>query len=91
MSNVAHQQSVPGSLRGEVTGAPVNPKQIEFPLAVPVCAWCKPRKPSPVLSALVSHGICLKHLKSFRLELAGHTPVARRVRRANTMAEARLL
>jgi hypothetical protein len=44
--------------------------QIEFPLAVSVCAWCKPKERGTVLSPL-SHGICLRHLKKLKLEARG--------------------
>jgi hypothetical protein len=43
-------------------------RQIEFPLAVAVCAWCKPRELGSGLGAL-SHGICLRHLRKIKLEL----------------------
>ena len=42
--------------------------QIEFPLAVAVCAWCRPRELGAGLGAL-SHGICPRHLKKMKLEL----------------------
>ena len=44
--------------------------QIEFPLAVAVCAWCKPKERGPGVGAL-SHGICLRHLKKLKLEAQG--------------------
>jgi hypothetical protein len=44
--------------------------QIEFPLAVSVCAWCKPKERGAVLGSL-SHGICLRHLKKMKLEARG--------------------
>jgi len=44
--------------------------QIEFSLAVPVCAWCKPRERGAVAGSL-SHGICLRHLKKLKLEARG--------------------
>jgi hypothetical protein len=44
--------------------------QIEFPLAVAVCAWCKPKKRGTSVVAL-SHGICLRHLKKLKLEAQG--------------------
>lgn len=44
--------------------------QIEFPLAVSVCAWCKPRERG-VESGSVSHGICLRHLKKLKLDARG--------------------
>jgi hypothetical protein len=41
--------------------------QIEFPMAVPVCAWCEPRKPG-VTRPAVTHGICPRHLRQLKLE-----------------------
>lgn len=43
-------------------------QQIEFPLAVAVCAWCRPHEPGASLGAL-SHGICPRHLRKLRLDL----------------------
>ncbi len=43
-------------------------RQIEFPLVVAVCAWCRPRELSTGLGAL-SHGICPRHLRKLKLEL----------------------
>jgi hypothetical protein len=50
----------------------IAPLQSEFPLRVPVCAWCKSKNrsadpgnsPGPV-----SHGICPRHLRKLKLEL----------------------
>ncbi len=42
--------------------------QTEFPLAVAVCAWCKPRRQEPAAQVL-SHGICPRHLKKLKLEV----------------------
>jgi hypothetical protein len=47
--------------------------QIEFPLTVAVCAWCKPQAPSARMGTL-SHGICLKHLRKLKLQARGLTP-----------------
>ena len=44
--------------------------QIEFPLAVSVCAWCKPKERGAVMGSL-SHGICLRHLKKLKLDAHG--------------------
>lgn len=44
--------------------------QIEFPLAVAVCAWCKPKERGTGVGAL-SHGICLRHLRKLKLEAQG--------------------
>jgi hypothetical protein len=43
-------------------------RQIEFPLAVAVCAWCRPRELGAGQRAL-SHGICPRHLRKMKLEL----------------------
>jgi hypothetical protein len=54
-----------------MTTAPaMTARQIEFPLAVAVCAWCKPKERRPALGA-VSHGICMRHLKKLKLEARG--------------------
>jgi hypothetical protein len=50
-------------------------RQIEFPLAVAVCAWCRPRELGAGLGAL-SHGICLRHLRKMKLELQRTTGIA---------------
>ena len=44
--------------------------QIEFPLAVSVCAWCKPKERGAGMGSL-SHGICLRHLKKLKLDARG--------------------
>jgi len=43
-------------------------KQMVFPVAVAVCAWCKPKRGATPLPA-VSHGICPRHLRMMRLKL----------------------
>ena len=51
-------------------------RQIEFPLVVAVCAWCRPGELGAGLGAL-SHGICPRHLRKMKLELqqtAGAAP-----------------
>ena len=51
-------------------------QQIEFPLGVAVCAWCRPRELGAGLGAL-SHGICPRHLRKMKLDLqrtAGAVP-----------------
>jgi len=45
-------------------------RQIEFPLGVAVCAWCRPKERATGLGPL-SHGICLRHLKKLKLEAQG--------------------
>jgi hypothetical protein len=47
------------------------PRQIEFILPVAVCAWCKPGVGGGAMN-IVSHGICLRHLKKMRLKLEKH-------------------
>jgi hypothetical protein len=42
-------------------------QQIEFPLVVAVCAWCKPKRDAG--AGIVSHGICLRHLRKVKMEL----------------------
>jgi len=71
------------------------PLQSEFPLRVAVCAWCRPRNRSVDLGTsldAISHGICPRHMKKFRLELQmkknGGLPapaIATRPRRRRTM------
>lgn len=49
-------------------------EQIEFAMDVAECAWCRPPKPG---GKIVSHGICLRHLR----QLGGRPlPTARRPR-----------
>ncbi len=43
-------------------------RQIEMPLAVAVCAWCRPRELGAGLGTL-SHGICPRHLRKMKLKL----------------------
>ena len=43
-------------------------RQIEFPLAVAVCAWCRPRELGGGLGTQ-SHGICPRHLRKLRQDL----------------------
>ena len=50
-------------------------RQTEFPLAVAVCAWCKPRELGAGLGDL-SHGICLRHLRKIELEMQQTTRIA---------------
>ncbi len=45
----------------------MNASQTEFPLAVAICAWCKPHERGSGLGAL-SHGICLRHLRDLKLK-----------------------
>ena len=45
-----------------------EPLQTEFPMSVPVCAWCKPRSDAVSMTVL-SHGICPRHLKKMRSKL----------------------
>ncbi len=50
--------------------------QIEFPLTVAVCAWCKPQERESG-HGILSHGICLKHLRKLKLQARGLSPVRR--------------
>jgi hypothetical protein len=56
-------------------------QQIEFPLVVAVCAWCKPRELGARLGAL-SHGICPRHLRKMKLELEVERKSGERPRRS---------
>jgi hypothetical protein len=47
--------------------------QIDFPLSVAVCAWCRPQDLTAGLGIL-SHGICLKHLRKLKLQARGLSP-----------------
>lgn len=42
-------------------------RQIEFPMRVAVCAWCKPKYWGEGPGA-VTHGICPRHLRKLKLE-----------------------
>jgi len=49
--------------------------QIEFPMRVAICAWCKPK--SRVLDlgtglGSISHGICPRHLRKLKQSLQSH-------------------
>ena len=46
-------------------------RQLEMPIPVAVCAWCKPKELGTGVGT-VSHGICLRHLRNIRLEMQGH-------------------
>jgi hypothetical protein len=69
------------------TGADQTPHQTEFPLRVPLCAWCHPNPPR---GELVSHGICPRHLRKLKQEIARRamhlspTPRQRRQKKAPT-------
>jgi hypothetical protein len=58
-------------------------RQIEFPLPVAVCAWCKPKEQGTG-AGVSSHGICLRHLKKLKLEARG--VVVRRLTRSRSAA-----
>jgi hypothetical protein len=49
-------------------------------MSVAVCAWCKPKEEHQQVG-LLSHGICLRHLRKMKLEAHGLT--ARRTRAAS--------
>jgi hypothetical protein len=44
-------------------------EQIEFPLAVAVCAWCRPKSKAAANMPVLSHGICPRHLRKMRMQL----------------------
>lgn len=55
------------------------PQQGELPIRVAICAWCKPKNRAGELGAelgSISHGICARHLKQFKLELQKRKGVA---------------
>ncbi len=41
--------------------------QSEFPLRIPVCAWCKPRESDTEILS-ISHGICPRHFQQIKSE-----------------------
>ncbi len=43
-------------------------RQIEFPLSVAICAWCRPHELGTGIGA-VSHGICPSHLRKLKLQM----------------------
>ncbi len=45
--------------------------QLEMPIPVAVCAWCKPKELGTGVGD-VSHGICPRHLRNIRLKMYGH-------------------
>jgi hypothetical protein len=49
--------------------APEAGEQIEFPLAVAVCAWCRPKSKAAANLPVLSHGICPRHLRKMRSKL----------------------
>jgi hypothetical protein len=48
----------------------MTPSQMEMPIPVAVCAWCKPQELGTGVGA-VSHGICPRHLRNLGLEMRG--------------------
>jgi hypothetical protein len=67
---LCHDVSVSESFFARLDGrmVAVNATQIEFPLAVAVCAWCKPNELGEALGA-ISHGICPRHLRKMKIQL----------------------
>jgi hypothetical protein len=55
----------------------MNAGQLDLSLRVAVCAWCKPRVALGEIGSL-SHGICPRHLRKFKLEAQGIMPMRRR-------------
>jgi hypothetical protein len=45
-------------------------RQAEFPLAVAVCAWCRPQR-GAAPRVVLSHGICPRHLQQMREKIQG--------------------
>ncbi len=90
MVGIAHVETVGTSAPVDsLAPAVILNKQIEFPLLVPVCAWCKPSLKRNPDARDISHGICPRHLKAMRLQIQGApTPrlTHRRVRRADNTA-----
>jgi hypothetical protein len=69
--------------RGSVSEADLKTEQIELPLRVTVCAWCKPDARQGMDVGLISHGICPRHLKKLKLslnQLASKAPIPPRRR-----------
>lgn len=70
--------------RGERLAGAMTERQIEFPLAVSICAWCRPGDLGNGLGAQ-SHGICPRHFRKLQQELqrlqAGLSAVPARRRR----------
>ncbi len=61
---------------GPKQGAERVPRQIELPLKVPVCAWCRPKELGDRPGA-VSQGICPRHFRKLVYGLrAGLTSLA---------------
>lgn len=58
----------PGKSSGVMTGS-----QIEFPLRVAVCAWCKSQT-SDGGPAVIADGICLRHFKKLKLGMLEKLP-----------------
>ena len=67
-----------------------NCLQIEFPLAVAVCAWCQPVERGSGLGTL-SHGICPRHFRKLERELKGIVHKVRSRRRVGARAGEALL
>ncbi|HEV2393876.1 MAG TPA: hypothetical protein VG146_16105 [Verrucomicrobiae bacterium] len=60
--------------------------QTEFGMSVAVCAWCEPRARGSSPGAL-SHGICPRHLRKFKLEASGVVIKSRPRHRRNLAQE----
>lgn len=73
--------AVLGKLVGRVRQATdLVARQIEFPLRVAVCAWCRPGAAREDGEPL-SHGICPRHLREIEFQLRGVPLVPPRRRR----------
>jgi hypothetical protein len=62
----------------------MNIGQLDLSLQVAICAWCKPRERGSGVGSL-SHGICPRHLRKFKLESQGFLPKRRRRVSARSM------
>ena len=50
--------------------ADLRPRQTEFPLRVPLCAWCRPATRG---EEMIPHGICPRHFRKMKQQLARHS------------------
>ncbi len=66
MGKYSHFGTTAGHRRRQLPAA----GQIEFPLRVPVCAWCEPVQGGE-RTAPISHGICPRHFRSLEWQLKG--------------------
>ena len=62
----------------------MNIGQLDLSLQFAICAWCKPHERGSGVGSL-SHGICPRHLRRFKLESKGLLPKRRRRVSAHSM------